>query len=124
MNNKRMETLEKILRQEARLGYKDKAVLGGFRKLAVTWGDEALKEAGTEQERARIKEIVSLLSRYSSLASVEERKALLEKIHELILTPILPAPAVQEPGPCPCAQTATKAAGEEARGGSGQRFWP
>lgn len=101
MNNKRMETLEKILRQEARLGYKDKAVLGGFRKLAVTWGDEALKEAGTEQERARIKEIVSLLSRYSSLASVEERRALLEKIHELILTPILPAPAVQEPAPAP-----------------------
>ncbi len=90
MGGKPSETLEKILRQEARLGYKDKAVLGGFRKLAATWGDLALKEAGTEQERARIREIVALLSRYSSLSSLEERKALLEKIHELLTTPVLP----------------------------------
>lgn len=102
MKGKQFETLEKILRQEARLGYKDKAVLGGFRKLAAIWGDAALKEAGTEQERARIKEIVSLLSRYSSLTSPEERKALLEKIHDLITSPILPAPEpVLTPKPQP-----------------------
>ncbi len=98
MGGKHFETLEKILRQEARLGYRDKAVLGGFRKLASTWGNMALNEAGTEQERARIREIVTLLSRYSSLSSTEERKALLEKIQELISSPVLPAP---EPPPMP-----------------------
>lgn len=101
MKGKHLETLEKIIRQEARLGYKDKAVLGGFRKLAATWGDSALKEAGSEQERARIREIVSLLSRYSSVSTVEERKALLEKIHELLTSPILPAPPVPEIKPEP-----------------------
>ncbi len=103
MGGKPFETLEKILRQEARLGYKDKAVLGGFRKLAATWGDLALREAGTEQERARVKEIVALLSRYSSLSSAEERKTLLEKIHELLVSPIPPAP---EPVPAPRPQPA------------------
>ena len=98
MGGKHFETLEKILRQEARLGYRDKAVLGGFRKLASTWGNMALNEAGTEQERVRIREIVTLLSRYSSLSSTEERKALLEKIQELISSPVLPAP---EPPPMP-----------------------
>jgi len=101
MKGKHLETLEKIIRQETRLGYKDKAVLGGFRKLAATWGDSALKEAGSEQEKARIREIVSLLSRYSSLSTVEERKALLEKIQELLTSPILPAPPVPEIKPEP-----------------------
>jgi len=46
------------------LGYKNRAVLGGFEKLAPNWSTEALDEASTEDERLLIEEVVQKLHAY------------------------------------------------------------
>ena len=102
MDAKAINMLKSILQQEARLGYKDRAVLGGFRKLAANWGKRILSSAKSEPERQRIREIVDLLARYSDLKDTEERKALLEQIRSLIEAPLpkpTPKPKPEKPAP-------------------------
>ncbi|HDN80469.1 MAG TPA: ATP-dependent DNA helicase RecG [Chloroflexi bacterium] len=103
MAEKPLETLKRILQQEARLGYKDRAVLGGLKKLAVNWGNNALKAARTEQERVRIQEVIALLRCYSDLQSTKERKSAIEKLISLIEAPLPPVPKtpVTRPQPAP-----------------------
>jgi len=52
------DKLSKMLTQEKRLGYKNKAILGGLEKLVPNWGSEARQEAANDEERTLIAEIV------------------------------------------------------------------
>jgi ATP-dependent DNA helicase RecG len=74
-----------MLTQEKRLGYKNKAVLGGLEKLAPNWSTEALQEATTEQERFAIEEVVQDLHRYPEIAEPNRPRFLhqiLVKLHK------------------------------------------
>jgi len=61
------KTLQKILRQEQKLGYKNKAVIGGLESYANNWLVMALKEASTKNERLAIEKITIALKKYSSV---------------------------------------------------------
>jgi ATP-dependent DNA helicase RecG len=73
------DKLSRMLTQEKRLGYKNKAVLGGFEKLAPNWSAEALQEATQATERRLIQEIVQDLSRYGEIPE-EDRPKFLHQI--------------------------------------------
>ncbi|MBI1880180.1 MAG: DEAD/DEAH box helicase [Chloroflexi bacterium] len=75
-----------MLTQEKRLGYKNKAVFGGLEKLAPNWGNEALQEATTDEERALINEMVQDLARYPEIAEADRPHfvhRLLVKLHKV-----------------------------------------
>jgi hypothetical protein len=79
------DKLSRMLTQEKRLGYKNKAVFGGLEKLASNWGNEALQEAVTDEERALINEMVQNLARYSEIAEADRPHfihRLLVKLHK------------------------------------------
>lgn len=79
------DKLSRMLTQEKRLGYKNKAVFGGLEKLASNWGNEALQEATTDEQRAVINELVQDLGRYSEIAEAERPHfihRLLVKLHK------------------------------------------
>jgi ATP-dependent DNA helicase RecG len=79
------DKLSKMLTQEKRLGYKNKAIFGGLEKLASHWGSEALQEATSDEERALIQEIVQDLGRYSEVAEGDRPHyihRLLVKLHK------------------------------------------
>ncbi len=73
------DKLSRMLIQEKRLEYKNKAVLGGFEKLAPHWSAEALQEVTTEEERQLVEEITQNLCAYSDI-SAEERPKFLHRI--------------------------------------------
>ncbi len=73
------DKLSKMLTQEKRLGYKNKAVFGGVEKLAPNWAREALQEATRAEERQAIEEIEQDLGRYPEIAE-EERPGYLHRI--------------------------------------------
>jgi ATP-dependent DNA helicase RecG len=78
------DKLSRMLTQEKRLGYKNKAVFGGLEKLASNWGNEALQEATTDEERGLINEAVQELARYPEVAEAERPHfihRLLVKLH-------------------------------------------
>ncbi|MBE7549629.1 MAG: ATP-dependent DNA helicase RecG [Anaerolineales bacterium] len=80
------DKLSRMLTQEKRLGYKNKAVFGGLERLASNWGSEALQEATTDQERALINEIVQDLARYPEVAEADRPHfihRLLVKLHKI-----------------------------------------
>ncbi|NJN96864.1 MAG: hypothetical protein HC875_23575 [Anaerolineales bacterium] len=77
--------MSRMLTQEKRLGYKNKAVFGGLEKLASNWGNEALQEAATDEQRALINELVQDLGRYSEIAEADRPHfihRLLVKLHK------------------------------------------
>ncbi|MCB0210136.1 MAG: ATP-dependent DNA helicase RecG [Anaerolineae bacterium] len=61
------DKLSRMLTQEKRLGYKNKAIMGGFEKLAPNWSEEARQEASTENERRVIEEVVEDLQNYPNI---------------------------------------------------------
>ncbi len=65
------DKLSKMLTQEKRLGYKNKAVMGGFEKLAPNWRTEALQEAPNEEVRAVVEQIQQELQHYAEIAETE-----------------------------------------------------
>ncbi|MEW5956731.1 MAG: ATP-dependent DNA helicase RecG, partial [Chloroflexota bacterium] len=65
------DKLSRMLIQEKRLGYKNRAILGGLEKLAPNWSAEALAEATTAAERQLVEEIGQELSRYPEVADAE-----------------------------------------------------
>ncbi len=65
------DKLSKMLTQEKRLGYKNKAVLGGFEKLAPNWTAEALQEAPNDEVRQVVEEIQQELLGYAAVAEAE-----------------------------------------------------
>jgi len=61
------DKLSKMLTQEKRLGYKNKAIFGGLEKLAPNWAGEALQEATTEEERSLIEDVRDSLHQYPNI---------------------------------------------------------
>lgn len=79
------DKLSRMLTQEKRLGYKNKAVFGGLEKLAPRWASEALAEARSEAERLLIEEVAGNLEKYSEISEAERPKFLhqiLVKLHK------------------------------------------
>ncbi|MFQ5886700.1 MAG: hypothetical protein ACE5II_05660, partial [Anaerolineae bacterium] len=74
-----IEKLNKILNLEEKMGYANRAVIGGQERLAQFWGPEAA-EAG---EALPVEEVVTLLRRYPE-EEEEGRKALIEEIRSLM----------------------------------------
>ena len=68
-----LETLDKILTQEKRLGYRDKAVIGGLDKFASTWGQEALAQVQTPDQKQFVAEVVAQLTSYPAVEDRQER---------------------------------------------------
>lgn len=79
------DKLSKMLTQEKRLGYKNKAILGGLEKLAPNWGNEALQEATDDEGRSLIQEIVQDLGHYPEVAEADRPRyihRILVKLHK------------------------------------------
>jgi len=79
------DKLSRMLTQEKRLGYKNKAILGGLEKLVPNWGNEARQEATNDEERTLIAEIVQDLGRYPEVAEGDRPHfihKLLVKLHK------------------------------------------
>ena len=68
-----LETLDKIVTQEKRLGYRNKAVIGGLDKFASTWEREALAQAQTPDEKQFVADIVARLASYPAVEDRQER---------------------------------------------------
>jgi len=62
------EKLTKMLTQEKRLGYKNKAVMGGFEKFAPNWLADALSEAPNDETRQIVQDIQQRLHDYPNIA--------------------------------------------------------
>ena len=69
-----LETLDKIVTQEKRLGYRNKAVIGGLDKFASTWERQALAQAQTPDEKQFVADTVARLASYPA---VEDRQGVL-----------------------------------------------
>lgn len=79
------DKLSRMLIQERRLGYKNKAVLGGLEKLAPNWENEALNEATQAHERLLIEEVVRDLYHYADVPDADRPNfihKILVKLHK------------------------------------------
>ena len=65
------DKLTRMLIQERRLDYKNKAVMGGLEKFAPNWVAEAQQEATTAAEQQVIEEVLQDLQRYSNIPEAE-----------------------------------------------------
>jgi len=74
------ERLKKVLNLEQRLGYRNRAVIGGMHRFASRWEQDALAEAANPQQEALIKEIVALLIGYSAVEDRLARQRIIEDI--------------------------------------------
>lgn len=75
------DKLSRMLIQEKRLGYKNKAVMGGLEKLVPNWSEEARQEASTENERRVIEEVAQDLKRYPEVDDADRPNY----IHEILV---------------------------------------
>lgn len=73
------DKLSRMLTQEKRLGYKNKAIMGGLERLAPNWKAEALAEANNDIETALVEEIEQDLLNYPEVAE-EKRPHYLHRI--------------------------------------------
>ncbi len=74
-----LNKLTKMLTQEKKLGYKNKAVFGGVEKMAPNWANEALQQATAEEDRQFVEEIKQDLFTYPEIPE-EERPGYLHKV--------------------------------------------
>jgi len=65
--------LKQILLQERKLGYQNKAVIGGLERFASNWSIQALKQAPSKEIRIEIEQVTVNLKRYGRKADQEER---------------------------------------------------
>ncbi|OQY26591.1 MAG: hypothetical protein B6243_13990 [Anaerolineaceae bacterium 4572_5.2] len=95
------QTLQKILKQEQKLGYKNKAVIGGLERYANNWLVMSLKEASSKDERLAIEKITATLKKYPSYAAEAERRESIEDIFNTLnsLTGQEEQIAVESPAP-------------------------
>lgn len=75
-----LETLDKIVTQEKRLGYRNKAVIGGLDKFASTWERQALAQAQTPDEKQFVADTVARLVSYPAVEDRQERIKILQDI--------------------------------------------
>lgn len=78
------KNLEKILLQERKLGYKNKAVIGGLQLFAKNWFPQALKEAGSKQERLQIEKIAAGMKNYAQQTSQKDREAAIQYLLDTV----------------------------------------
>src|SRR5262245_6756755 len=81
------DKLSRMLTQEKRLGYKNKAILGGLEKLAPNWASEAFEEVVNPQDRQVVEEIVDCLYRYPDIPDEDRPRyihQLLVRLHKTI----------------------------------------
>jgi ATP-dependent DNA helicase RecG len=79
------DKLIKMLTQEKRLGYENKAVFGGLEKLAPNWANDALAEVETEELRQVVNDIAQSLNHYPQVSATERPKyihQILVKLHK------------------------------------------
>lgn len=96
------EDLKKILRQEAKLGHQNRAVIGGLERYANTWLQKALQEAQNRDERLKIEQVVVSLKAYGDLKTSEARQNALTQIFTQLDEPAPPdASAPSPPQPTP-----------------------
>jgi len=106
-----LETLAKMLRNEAGMGYQDQCVQGGFKNFSSAWIGNARKEPVPESLVLRVEE---WLTRYHEMGREQREQTLQDLLHEVETAPHmetpganLPAslgekessPALQQPGP-------------------------
>ena len=102
-----IERLKKMLKQEQQLGYRNKAVIGGFGRLAERWQGDALKEVTLDGQQALIGQIVTQLEGYAQLTGAAARKAAIEGMFALVgqwdapPAPDRPAAAAPQPASPP-----------------------
>jgi ATP-dependent DNA helicase RecG len=75
-----LETLDKIVTQEKRLGYRNKAVIGGLDKFASMWEQQALALAQTPDEKQFVAGIVARLASYPTVEDRQERAQIVQDI--------------------------------------------
>jgi ATP-dependent DNA helicase RecG len=75
-----LETLDKIVTQEKRLGYRNKAVIGGLDKFASTWEQQALAQAQTPDEKQFVADVIAQLTSYPAVEDRQERAQILQDI--------------------------------------------
>ena len=75
-----LETLEKVVTQEKKLGYGNKAVIGGLDKFASTWERETLAQAQTPDEKQFVTDIVARLASYPVVEDRQQRVKILQDI--------------------------------------------
>ncbi|MDX1521745.1 MAG: OB-fold nucleic acid binding domain-containing protein, partial [Anaerolineae bacterium] len=73
------DKLSRMLTQEKRLGYKNKAVMGGLEKFAPTWKAEAQSEATTDSLQSIVDEVEQSLQGYPEVPD-EERPTYIHQI--------------------------------------------
>ncbi len=76
------KNLEKILQQEQKLGYQNKAVIGGIDRFVKNWVPRALQEATDKSQRLLIEKIAIDLKHYGQSESVTEREKILANLLE------------------------------------------
>lgn len=79
------DKLSRMLTQEKRLGYQNKAVMGGLEKLAPNWSEEALQEVTTDHERQVVAEVARNLEQYPQVVDAARPKfihRILVKLHK------------------------------------------
>jgi ATP-dependent DNA helicase RecG len=124
------EKLQKILAQERRLGYNNKAVIGGLDKFAAHWHEEARLAKDSSSYPQTIEEVVQLLREYTQAGEAERRRQIITAIESKIAAPGTQpapgAPAVRPaderteqagPAPVPASEKATTEQVERAIGG-------
>ena len=72
--------LEKILKQERKLGCKNKAVIGGLELFANNWFPQAIKEATTKEERLIIEKLAAGMKHYTQHDTLEKRQAEIQRL--------------------------------------------
>lgn len=80
MTNNAVARLEKILALEQRLGYRNKAVIGGLERLAERWRVDAQKESAGPVQRELVESIVRALNSYPAAPGLAERRQVVEEI--------------------------------------------
>lgn len=96
------EKLIRMLIQEKRLGYQNKAIMGGFEKLAPNWADDAIQECEAEDQRTLVVQVKSDLMVYHTLSEDDRPRFLhniLVRLHKVSESAGEASPADTDPEP-------------------------
>jgi ATP-dependent DNA helicase RecG len=105
--------LEKILLQEQKLGYQNKAVIGGLERFANNWFPQALKETTTKEERLIIEKLAAELKNYAQCNTLAEQEQAIDQMLGILRGDIDVASGRPETGPS--SQTASESEVSEER---------
>lgn len=89
-----LETLAKMLRNEAGMGYQDQCVQGGFKNFSSAWIGNARKEPVPEVLVLRVEE---WLTRYHEMGREQREQTLQDLLHEVETAPHMETPGANLP---------------------------